>query len=73
MNLINKPSVVFNIINEITAENQILYYYIDKFISALGRVYANTKDNRILDMMRNRVFSNFYIRLSLKHGWTLII
>lgn len=61
MNLIDKPSVVFNIINEITAENQFLYYYIDKFISTLGRVYANTKDNRILDMMRNRVFSNFIL------------
>ncbi|AAK42289.1 hypothetical protein SULI_14515 [Saccharolobus solfataricus] len=61
---VDKPDILFNIINEITAESNYLFY-LDEISSSLGIAYANIKDNRILELMNNAPFYRFIFEFIL--------
>ncbi|QXJ32657.1 hypothetical protein [Saccharolobus shibatae] len=56
--LADKPDILFNIINEVLAEGNCLFY-LDKISAALGIAYANVKDDRILKLMSHALFYRF--------------
>ena len=67
MSIVDKLSIMFDIIKEITAEKEFLYH-IDEFISSLGKIYANTKNEQIIKIVETPIFSHslpgFFINMA---------
>ncbi|WP_048051827.1 hypothetical protein [Saccharolobus islandicus] len=60
MSLLDKPDILFNIINEILSEGGLIFYS-DKITETLGIAYANIKDDRILELMNNAPFYHYVL------------